>query len=159
MMSGMDWVVECDALQIGGLRYKDLAKHFGVTIGTISGALHRYRNNKYKSGQYHKISNNRVRGIIAERKAEADAILAGIEVENWRHRCVIEAWGNGGTSRECGTAGGYSYTWANRILRYYGLKTNKRFPARIRNRVRAADAVLIIKTEGQDGDGSGGNGQ
>jgi len=134
------WIAECERLQAAGMHYKDLAVHFGVSIGTIAGALYRERHLTAGSPCYRKLAEIRVRGILAERREAALELLATDGIESTVHRKLVEAYGNGCTSMECGKAAGVSHAWANYVLRRYGLETARRFPKRVRDRALAAHA-------------------
>jgi hypothetical protein len=136
-MNFPDWIAECDLLQKTGMTYRTLAERYSVPRNVIAGWLHRYRNSDKDWGAIHRLRPEKRCGeMLKARKMAAARILRRKQPIPSQHAAIIEAYGDGCTSRECGARAGCSWTWANVILRRYKLNTSSRFARKVRDRIK-----------------------
>jgi hypothetical protein len=72
--------------------------------------------------------------ILVQRRRAIALLIKQKRLFDPRHQPILEGFAAGLTSRECAASIGCSYTWANLILRAYGLSTRERFSKSTRER-------------------------
>jgi len=140
-MKVYEWEKECLSLQEGGAyTYKQLADKFNTSVSVVTMVLHRQRHPGFKKKNYYRCkAGERCWDLMLRRQIEVNKILKTTFTNRRFHRDVLEAYAAGLNSRECGEVAGCSYTWANIILKGYGLETHDRITTITREWVLDAD--------------------
>ena len=125
------WIEECAKLRDTGVKYRTLAKRYGVTVNTIAGALYRYGGGRDLDALR---AEERFLAILRKRRAAVRRLFECPVDLDPEDKPILLGFAEGCTNRECGVLAGRSYTWANRILQSYGLDTSERFRRATRER-------------------------